>query len=114
MSYILFQPLLYLLFEKYPITAYNKKFDLDYLRARGFTFKELACPMVLSTDICGLRNKKGGKKPPKAKEAYEHFFPNTGYVETHRGADDSLHEAEIVFELYQRCIFDPEDCVINS
>lgn len=99
---------------EYPLTAFNKKFDFGYLRARGFSFTELQCPMVLSTDLCGLKNKKGGKKPPKAQEAYDFLFPNRGYVEAHRGADDSLHEAEIVFELYQRKIFDPNIFILNS
>jgi hypothetical protein len=34
-------------------------------------------------------------------EAYNHFFPEKNYKELHRGGDDSLHEAEIVYELYK-------------
>jgi DNA polymerase-3 subunit epsilon len=39
------------------------------------------------------------------QEAYDFFFGKTDYIETHRGADDAFHEAEIVYELYKRGIF---------
>lgn len=35
------------------------------------------------------------------QEAWRHFFGNTGYIEKHRGLDDAIHEAKIVFELHK-------------
>ncbi len=91
------------LLDQYPATAYNKAFDFDFLRDRGFSIQELDCPMKLATPICKLPhfNGRSGYKWPKVEEAWEYFFGNTGYVEAHRGLDDAKHEAEIVFALYK-------------
>lgn len=89
----------------YPLgcTAYNKSFDFGFLKDRGIKFKELPCPMKLSTDICKLPNKNGydNYKWPTVEEAWRHFFPEVQYNELHRGADDAKHEALIVYELYR-------------
>ena len=63
--------------------------------------------MLLATDVCKLpsRNGKPGYKWPSVEEAWKHFFPNTKYVEAHRGADDAKHEALIVYELYKMGLF---------
>lgn len=96
--------------NKYPngVTAFNKRFDLDFLKDRGIIInKELPCPMLLSTPICKLPNMNGFSdyKWPKVEEAYKFFFPGSEYIEEHRGADDAKHEAQIVYELYKRGIF---------
>lgn len=96
--------------NSYPlgITAFNKRFDCDFLIDRGIEIKkELPCPMILSTSICKLPNKNGygGYKWPKVEEAFAHFFPDIQYTELHRGADDAKHEAMIVYKLYQLGIF---------
>ncbi len=93
--------------DSYPLgaTAFNKRFDFDFLKNRGITFpKEQPCPMIVATDICKLPNRNGysSYKWPKVEEAWEHFFgKETGYVEAHRGLDDAKHEAMIVHELYK-------------
>lgn len=88
-------------------TAYNKKFDFDFLRNRGVIIKDLDCPMLLATKVCKLPNRNGynGYKWPSVEEAWKHFFPNVEYIEEHRGADDAKHEAAIVYELYKMGIF---------
>lgn len=88
-------------------TAFNNVFDFDYMEDRGFVFpRKLACPMKLLTPIMKLSKKKGsGYKWPSVEEAYKYFFPNSNYVELHRGADDAVHEAAIVHEMYKRNIF---------
>lgn len=95
--------------NKYPLgcTAYNNVFDFGFLRDRGIVIKGLPCPMKLSTPICQIPNQNGysGYKWPKVEEAYEHFFPNSNYIEKHRGADDALHEAQIVYSLYKMGVF---------
>lgn len=95
--------------DSYPlgVTAYNKSFDFGFLRDRELKFKELPCPMILSTDICKLPSLRGygGYKWPKVEEAFAHFFPGLNYIEKHRGADDSKHEAMIVYKLYTLGIF---------
>lgn len=64
--------------------------------------------MVMSTPLCklpALHFSHGDYKWPKVEEAWEHFFPEIEYIEQHRGADDALHEAKIVYELYRRNAF---------
>jgi len=89
-------------------TAFNNAFDFGFMENRGFVFpKKLACPMLLSTDIVAIPSPRGYKWP-KVQEAYNYFFGKTDYIEQHRGADDAMHEAEIVYELYKRGIFKAE------
>ncbi len=89
--------------DRYHVTAYNKEFDFEFLKDRGFKFRELDCPMIVSTDICKLPSPNGyGYKWPKVEEAYEHFHGKTGYIEKHRGCDDAVHEAKIVYALHKR------------
>ena len=83
-------------------TAYNSSFDFTFMESRGFKFpKKLDCPMEISTGIIKIP-KGNGFKWPSVQEAYDYFFPNSGYTEKHRGADDALREAEIFRELYLR------------
>ena len=90
------------IFNKYHATAYNKKFDFDFLKSRGLVISELPCPMIIATDICKILHVNGfGNKWPKVQEAWEFFFGDTGYIEKHRGADDAKHEAQIVYKLFE-------------
>lgn len=83
------------------ITAYNSAFDFRFLDHRGFELKKLPCPMHICTDILKLEKKnfKGGYKYPNVMEAYHYFFPDEVYIEKHRGLDDAIHEAKIIYEL---------------
>lgn len=86
------------------ITAYNKRFDLDFLEKYGLDFfKTLTCPMLAATDLCKIPKANGhsGYKWPNVEECYKFLFPESDYIELHRGADDAMHEAEIVFKLNQ-------------
>lgn len=97
------KPKIQKIFNDYKVgaTAFNNTFDFGFLEDRGFVFpKKLGCPMKISTNICKIPNSRGGFKWPKVQEAYDFFFGQTDYVEKHRGADDALHEAEIVYHLY--------------
>ena len=91
--------------NQYPITAFNKSFDLGFLKAREISVpKELPCIMMTAKNVCKLpfQNGRSGYKRPKVQEAWDFFFPNSEYVETHRAADDAIHEAKILFELHKR------------
>ena len=93
------------IFLKYPVTAFNKSFDLGFLKSRGFEFpNELPCIMKTSTNICKIPSPKRWKeyKWPTVQETWDFFFPNTKYIEKHRAADDAAHEAKILYELYQK------------
>ncbi len=87
------------------VTAYNKSFDFGFLKSRGLIITELPCPMMLMTPICKLPGNFGNYKWPSVQEAWDFLFKETDYVELHRGADDALHEADIVYELYKRGVF---------
>lgn len=91
------------IFNIYPATAFNKRFDFGFLKDRGFLIKELPCPMVSATDILKLPPKKPGTiyKWPSVEEAWKYFFPEKEYIEKHRAYDDSVHEALIIVELYK-------------
>lgn len=96
------------IYNTYPITAFNKSFDLGFLRARGFRFpNELPCIMLSSTNICKIPHRNGGLgyKWPKAQEAWDCFFPNMCYNEKHRAADDAIHEAQILLEMHNRGLY---------
>ena len=93
------------IFSRYRVTAYNKKFDLGFLKHRGFDFDELPCPMIAATPVCRIRNRWGGYKWPTVTEAYRFFVGDDGYVERHRGASDAMDEARIVWEMYKRGYF---------
>lgn len=92
------------IFSNYPATAYNKRFDFDFLSSRGIIIKELDCPMKLMTPICKI-NGPYGFKWPKVQEAYDFLFPNNDYTEEHRGLDDAHHEAKIVHWLHKQGYF---------
>lgn len=86
------------------ITAFNKAFDFGFLKSRGFRIAELPCIMESATPVLNLPSKgnKKGPKWPNVEEAY-HFLKNdTAFVESHRAADDAMHEADIAYELYKR------------
>lgn len=84
------------------VTAFNRNFDIPFLEVYGIKFAKLVpCPMLLATPICKLPGRRGGYKWPKAEEAYKHFFPESEYIEAHRGADDAMHEAEIIYAMHK-------------
>lgn len=94
--------------NQYPdgATAFNRDFDVRFLESYGIKFpKKLPCPMLKSTPICKLHGKYNSYKWPKVEEAYKHFFPESTYVELHRGADDAFHEADIVLALHRMNCF---------
>jgi len=94
--------------EQYPITAFNRQFDIGFLKDRGVIFKDLyPCPMLELTPIIKLpfksikTNGSNNYKWPNVEEAYRFFFPNEEYKEKHRACDDALHEAKIIYELHK-------------
>lgn len=92
----------------YGVTAYNNVFDFGFMEDRGFKFpRKLLCPMKLSTPICKIPKgfNRGNYKWPSVEEAFKFFFPESNYIEEHRGADDAKHEAMIVYELYKMGVF---------
>lgn len=83
--------------EDYPMTAFNKAFDFNFLKVRNLAPKvELPCPMIMATDVLKIPGPCRGYKWPTLEEAWEHYFPGLDYVEQHRAFDDALHEALLV------------------
>jgi len=87
------------LFDKYPVTAFNKSFDVRFLETKAFKLNHIKCLMMACVDYVYLKDKRGNKKRPSVQEAYDHFFPDEKYIEKHRGADDALHEAKILLKM---------------
>ena len=98
--------------NKFPITAYNKEFDFKFFKDRGLSIpRELPCPMIQATPVLKLPGKYKDYKWPKVQEAWDYFFPDQNiYQELHRAYDDAMHEAEIVYALYQIGAWKPEKC----
>jgi len=95
-------------------TAFNRSFDIDFLKSRDIKFHLLQpCPMQLCINILKLDPTEKMKKwkmnikykTPNAEEAYNFFFPGENYVEMHRAPDDAWHEAKVVYELYKKGVF---------
>ena len=84
------------LFDKYLLTAYNKRFDLSFMRARGFDIKDTKDLMVNGRNISLTMT--GKKSAPSVEKLYSWFFPDENYIEKHRGLDDALHEAKIFYK----------------
>ena len=61
--------------------------------------------MLLLVDICCIPDKNGKNKRPNVEESYKYFFPESNYIEKHRGANDAFYEAQIVYELYKIGVF---------
>ena len=100
-----FIPELESIFNSHSVTAFNKSFDLGFLKARGINVSyELPCIMKAATNILKIPFPRSSKryKWPNCQEAWEYFFPNSFYIEKHRALDDALHEAMILFEIYRR------------
>lgn len=89
------------LFDKYPITAFNMKFDTGFMESHKFKFKETKCLMESSKPYNKNMGKFGGPKVPSVPEIYNQFFPDDKYDEEHRGADDAYHEGKILLKLVE-------------
>lgn len=88
------------IFDKYPITAFNKGFDLRFLRDRGFIINDIKCLMKSCKEYKLVYNHTGKVKPsPAVEEAYQVLFPDEDYIEKHRGGDDSIHESKMLLKL---------------
>ncbi|MHA1821970.1 MAG: 3'-5' exonuclease [Promethearchaeota archaeon] len=92
------------IFSQYPITAYNRDFDLNFLQKRGFSFpKKLPCPMIIGKDILKIpHRKKNDYKFPSFEEIWAYYFPDMGHLQPHRAYGDAEAEAKIVFEMYKK------------
>lgn len=89
------------------ITAWNRDFDSAFLIKYGFVLgPNIPCPMKESVDYFKIEGSYGYKWP-KAQEAWDILFPDIPKIEQHRGLDDSIMEAAIIYELYKRGQYKP-------
>lgn len=93
-----------IIFDRYPVTAYNKQFDFGFLRSRNIIpKKELPCPMILATPILKLPHSDpyySNYKWPSVEECWDWYFPQIPYIEKHRAYDDCIHEAQIIYKMH--------------
>jgi len=89
------------------ICAWNRAFDADFLKNRGFNLgKPIKDPMKESAEFFNLPHKSGGfGKWPSAQEAWNILFPSTEKIELHRGLDDAKMEAKIIYELINKGVY---------
>lgn len=62
-------------FNKYHVTAYNVKFDMKFMRSRGFVLTEIKDLMAAAKEHVKVIGKNGQIKMPSLMDAYKHFFP---------------------------------------
>ncbi len=101
------------IFDKYKgkIVAWNRPFDADFLKSRGFDLGEdLPDPMRVSTGYFKIPSKgrRIGYKWPSAQEAYDALFPEENLIEKHRGFEDCKMEAKIIYELIKEGVYSLE------
>ncbi len=99
-----------LIFNNYldKICAWNRSFDVDFLKSRGFNLgKDIADPMKSSASFFNLPYPNSNRlgKWPSAQEAWDILFPETKKIELHRGLDDAKMEAKIIYELIKKGIY---------
>lgn len=92
------------IFDSYKyLSAWNSDFDTGFLLARGFKINNiLPCPMKTSASWFNLPYPSGKLgKWANVEEAWSKLFIEE-YTELHRGCDDAIHEAKIMFELFKK------------
>ena len=103
-EWIFIRPKITEIFKKYPVTAFNKQFDLTWLKDRGVeVFLEFPDPMVESTCIIQLPSSNpnhGMYKYPSVIECWNWYFPITPLEHKHRAYEDCVHEAQIVYKMF--------------
>ncbi len=99
------RPTLQKIFDQYNgrITAWNRTFDFSFLNARAFDWgDDFPCPMQASKKYLNLPFANGNRgKQAKVQEAWDILFPEDPQTETHRGLDDAIMEAKIIYKLQQ-------------
>ena len=88
-------------FDKYKMTAYNKSFDLRFLRRAGFEIDDTKCLMKTATQYSTFKDKRGRRKKPSVEEIYNQFFVADGdvYIEKHRAGADVIDESRILLHM---------------
>ena len=91
------------LFNKYKMTAYNKQFDLKFLKLAGFKIDDIKCLMKTAKTHSHYKDKKGNIKTPSVEEIYNQFFSKDGeiYVEQHRAGADAIDESKILLHMVE-------------
>ena len=92
--------------ERQLISAYNIEFDASFLKRAGFRIPRIGPdPMLILTDIMRIPHSVYGFKWPKMEEGYNFLLPEESYSEKHRALDDAVHEAKIIWKLYQMGLY---------
>lgn len=83
------------------MTAYDKSFDLRFLRDAGFKIDDIKCLMKTATTYSTFKDKNGKIKKPSVEEIYNQFFMKNGevYIEEHRAGADAIDEGKILLHM---------------
>lgn len=89
----------------YPCTAFNQKFDFEFLENRNFKISNKFWDvMILLTKIMKIPHHYYVYKFPSVQESYNFLFGDNNHSEKHRALDDAILESKIVYETYKRYI----------
>jgi DNA polymerase-3 subunit epsilon len=95
-----YRPQMQSILNQYQMTAFNKKFDLSFLRARGFKCNDLGkCIMESTKEYLGILYNE--YKNPSVVKAYRKLFNQPEYEEDHRANQDCIDEAKILLKLVE-------------
>ncbi len=87
----------------WPVTAFNRSYDIQVLYRHGVpTPMRAPCLMLAAKDVCRLPGWSGDYKYPKFAEAWREFFPEEPFEEKHRAGYDAVHEARLCGAMYAR------------
>ena len=95
-----YRPQIQSILDQYQMTAFNKKFDLAFLRARGFKCNDLGkCIMESAKEYMNILYNE--YKNPSVVKAYRMLFNQPEYNEDHRANQDCIDEAKILLKLVE-------------
>jgi len=90
------------LFSKAFFTAFNQKFDFEWLESRDFEFPfKWLDPMLILTPIMKLPHHYYTNKYPSVEEAYFFLFEEK-IKEPHRALEDATIEARIIRKMIEK------------
>lgn len=91
------------LFDKYPMTAFNKSFDIRFMNNAGFKMNDIKCLMKSASKVVNETKKDGSRKSNiSVVTAYNKFFMGDKkkiYTEEHRAGQDAIDESKILLHL---------------
>ncbi len=90
------------IFDQYPVTAWNQRFDFPRLEhhSRGLKIiNRFWDPMIVLTNFIKIpRRSRSGYKWPSVSDAWKFFNPGKEFFHPHRAVQDATVEAQLMYQ----------------